>query len=102
MVSYGYTISISVISAIFLSIILGIISKETRPTLIKLLEGFAKGALDVIPVALTTGSAGIVLHALLVSGLGLKMEEVMRFLSAGNFYITLILLAGFTTESLAL
>lgn len=96
MVAYGYTIAISVISAIFLSVILGIISKETRPTLLKLLEGFAKGAIDVIPVALATGSAGIVLHALLVTGLGLKMEEVIRFLSGGNFYITLILLAGFT------
>lgn len=96
MVAYGYTITISVVSAIFTSVILGIISKETRPTLLKLLEGFAKGALDVIPVALATGSAGIVLHALLVTGLGLKMEEVIRFLSAGNFYITLILLAMFT------
>jgi TRAP transporter 4TM/12TM fusion protein len=96
MVSYGYTISISVVTAIFTSIILGIISKETRPTLLRLLSGFARGAVDVIPVALATGSAGIVLHALLVTGLGLKMEEVIRFLSGGNFYITLILLAMFT------
>ncbi|MGC9165470.1 MAG: TRAP transporter permease [Thermoprotei archaeon] len=96
MVAYGYTIATSVISATFLSVALGIISKETRPTLVNLLKGFAKGAIDIIPVALATGSAGIVLHALLVTGLGLKMEEVIRFLSGGNFYITLVLLAGFT------
>lgn len=93
MIFRGYTIATSVISAIFLAVALGILRKSK---LSEIAKGFSNGALDVIPVALATACAGMILHSLLVTGLGMKIEEIVRFVSAGNYYITLLLLAIFT------
>lgn len=89
----GYTISMAVITAVAVAVIIGLLKRERIG---KILSGFSEGALDVIPVALATACAGLVLHALLVTGLGLKIEEIVRFVSGGNYYVTLLLLAIFT------
>jgi TRAP transporter 4TM/12TM fusion protein len=89
----GYTVSTSVMAAVVVAVVIGLLKREK---ITKILRGFSDGALDVIPVALATACAGIVLHALLVTGLGLKIEEIVRFVSGGNYYVTLFLLAVFT------
>ncbi|MEM0089155.1 MAG: TRAP transporter fused permease subunit [Archaeoglobaceae archaeon] len=93
MIFQGYTIVTSVLSATFLAVAIGILR---RAKISEIAKGFSDGALDVIPVALATACAGLILHALLVTGLGMKIEEIVRFLSAGNYYVTLVLLAIFT------
>ncbi len=93
MIFQGYTIATSVISATFLAVAIGVLRKAK---LSEIAKGFSNGALDVIPVALATACAGMILHSLLVTGLGMKIEEIVRFVSAGNYYITLLLLAIFT------
>ncbi|MEM4574871.1 MAG: TRAP transporter large permease subunit, partial [Archaeoglobaceae archaeon] len=93
MIFQGYTIAISVITAIFVAFAIGLLRKVK---VVEIIKGFSNGALDVIPVALACACAGIILHSLLVTGLGMKIEEIVRFLSAGNYYITLVLLAIFT------
>ncbi|MEM4712643.1 MAG: TRAP transporter large permease subunit, partial [Archaeoglobaceae archaeon] len=93
MIFQGHTIATAVLSATFLAVAIGILR---RVKLSEIAKGFSDGALDVIPVALATACAGLILHALLVTGLGMKIEEIVRFLSAGNYYITLLLLAIFT------
>lgn len=93
MIFQGYTIATAVLSATFLAVAIGIL-RGVRIS--EIAKGFSDGALDVIPVALATACAGLILHALLVTGLGMKIEEIVRFVSAGNYYVTLILLAIFT------
>lgn len=93
MIFQGYTVAMSVLSATFFAVAIGI---AKRMKLSDIVKGFNNGALDVIPVALATACAGIILHALLVTGLGMKIEEIVRFVSAGNYYVTLVLLAIFT------
>jgi TRAP transporter 4TM/12TM fusion protein len=93
MIFQGYTIAMSAVTAIFVSCLIGLVR---RVKIRDLLKGFSDGALDVIPVALACACAGIILHSLLVTGLGMKIEEIVRFISAGNYYISLLLLAIFT------
>uniref|UniRef100_A0A7J2TM56 TRAP transporter fused permease subunit n=1 Tax=Archaeoglobus fulgidus TaxID=2234 RepID=A0A7J2TM56_ARCFL len=93
MIFQGYTIAMSVVTATFIACLIGI-ARRVKP--LEILKGFSSGALDVIPVALACACAGLILHSLLVTGLGMKIEEIVRFLSAGNYYICLILLAIFT------
>jgi len=93
MIFRGYTVAMSVVTAIFIACLIGLVR---RVKIRELLRGFSDGALDVIPVALACACAGIILHSLLVTGLGMKIEEIVRFISAGNYYISLLLLAIFT------
>lgn len=93
MIFQGHTIATSVLSATFLAVAIGILR---RAKISEIARGFIDGALDVIPVALATACAGLILHTLLVTGLGMKIEEIVRFVSGGNYYVTLLLLAIFT------
>lgn len=93
MIFQGHTIATAVLSATFLAVAIGLLR---RVKISEIAKGFSDGALDVIPVALATACAGLILHTLLVTGLGMKIEEIVRFVSAGNYYATLLLLAIFT------
>ncbi|HVR88451.1 MAG TPA: TRAP transporter fused permease subunit [Candidatus Limnocylindria bacterium] len=84
----------STITAVFWSIILGIlvsyIRRETALSLSKLIAAFSSGTRQVLSVAATTAVAGIAVGILLQTGLGLKISSLILALGFGNLVLTLI------------
>ncbi|MFC2065936.1 TRAP transporter permease [Chloroflexota bacterium] len=96
-----------------LSIIaLGMLRKETRQNLLGmgLVDGFANGVKDCLVVAATCACAGIVVGALVVTGLSFRLSYIMVTLTGGNLLallffcalVAIILGMGMTTTSVYL
>lgn len=58
---------------------------------IDILAGFIAGAKNMIPIAIATALAGIVVGSITLTGLGQVLLEVIETLSNGNIFIILIL-----------
>lgn len=56
-------------------------------------EGLILGARNMVGVALSTATAGIVVGTVTLTGLGLMMTDAIELLSGGNIYIVLMLTA---------
>lgn len=59
-----------------------------------LYRGLVSGALNMVPVAIGTATAGIVIGAFTLTGVGLIMSELIGVLSGGNVLMMLIMVAG--------
>jgi len=60
---------------------------------VDILAGFISGAKNMIPIAIATALAGIVVGSITLTGLGQVLLEVIETLSGGNIFIILILAA---------
>lgn len=58
-----------------------------------LMDAFAQGAENMIPIAIATACAGIIIGVVTMTGLGQSLLQVIELLSGGNFYLVLILTA---------
>ncbi|HMQ10300.1 MAG TPA: TRAP transporter permease [Oligoflexia bacterium] len=58
-----------------------------------LIEAFAQGAQNMIPIAIATACAGIIIGVVTMTGLGQSLLQVIELASGGNFYLVLILTA---------
>ncbi len=58
-----------------------------------LLDGLASGARNMIGIGVATATAGIIVGAVSLTGIGQVMAELVEFLSAGNLLFMLILVA---------
>ncbi|MCI5072543.1 TRAP transporter permease [bacterium] len=59
----------------------------------KLADAFAQGAQNMIPIAIATACAGIIIGVVTMTGLGQSLLQVIELASGGNFYLVLILTA---------
>ena len=88
-------IGFSTVTAVFWSIVLGILVSYIRPetalSVRKLFDAFASGTKQVLSVAATTAVAGITVGILLQTGLGLKISSLILALGLGNLVLTLII-----------
>src|SRR5690606_36619398 len=57
-------------------------------------EGLALGARNMIGIAVTTATAGIVVGTITLTGLGLMRTELVEFISGGNVIIMLLTVAA--------
>ena len=58
-----------------------------------ILHGFIDGSRNMIGIGIATGTAGIVVGAITLTGLGLRMTEFVEFVSQGNVIVMLLFIA---------
>ena len=91
MLAFGYSIMFSSLYAIFGVVLLSFLRKWTRLTPKRLLIALINGAEAVLTVALATGTAGIIIAIISLTGLGLVFSTLIITASAGNLFIALAL-----------
>ena len=91
MLASGYSIMFSSLYAIFGVVLLSFLRKWTRLTPRRLLMALINGAEAVLTVALATGTAGIIIAIISLTGLGLVFSTLIITASAGNLFIALAL-----------
>ena len=67
---WGYTATLAVVYAILLSIALSFIRRDTALTLPRLWQALVDGGTDVLSVAATCATAGIIVGVVTLTGLG--------------------------------
>ena len=91
MLAFGYSIMYSSLYAIVGVVVLSYLRKWTRLTPARLLSGLINGAEAVLTVALATGTAGIIIAIISLTGLGLVFSTLIITASAGNLFLALAL-----------
>jgi TRAP transporter 4TM/12TM fusion protein len=85
----GFTPTFAALVGLGLSVLAGLLRKETRmsiPDIIRALEAGARGALGV---AIACATAGIIVGVVTLTGLGLKMANGLVDLAGGHLLLTL-------------
>jgi len=88
--SIGFTPLYAALMGLVTCIIAGALKKETRMSPRQIADGFELGARNAIGVALACASAGIIIGAITLTGLGLKLGNGLVELAGGNLPLTLI------------
>jgi len=70
---------------------IGLLLKETRPSLGKLIDGMANGVRIVASLAIVCAAVGIFVRMLILTGAGIKLAGMIETLSGGNLLIALFL-----------
>ena len=58
-----------------------------------IVHGFIDGSRNMIGIGIATGTAGIIVGAITLTGLGLRMTEFVEFVSQGNVIVMLLFIA---------
>jgi TRAP transporter 4TM/12TM fusion protein len=87
---WGYTAILSVAYATVLSVLLSYIRRDTALTPKRLWETLQKGTLDVLSVASTCATAGIIVGVVTLTGLGLKISLIILDLAGNNLFLTVL------------
>jgi TRAP transporter 4TM/12TM fusion protein len=81
------------IAAVLVAIPAGMMTKETRPTLRKLLDAMCDTGQSVLELVAITAVAGLVIGALQLSGLAFGLSLILVTLAQGNLILLLVLTA---------
>ena len=57
-------------------------------------QGMVAGSRNMIGIGIATAAAGLIIGAVTLTGVGLKLAEVVEFISGGNLMLMLVLTAG--------
>lgn len=71
----------------------GFSAAELRRGLSEVLEGLNDGARNMIGIAIATGTAGIIVGGITLTGLGLRMTDFVEVVSQGNVFAMLLFTA---------
>jgi TRAP transporter 4TM/12TM fusion protein len=71
----------------------GQIGARLREGVTDVVGGLGDGARSMIGIALATGTAGIIVGGITLTGLGLRMTEFVEFVSFGNVFVMLLFTA---------
>jgi TRAP transporter 4TM/12TM fusion protein len=71
----------------------GAMAAAWRQGLVDLREGLASGARNMIGISVATATAGIIVGAITLTGIGLMMTEFVEFVSGGNLIAMLLFTA---------
>ncbi|MGE5256601.1 MAG: TRAP transporter permease [Hyphomicrobiales bacterium] len=88
--SIGFTPLYAALMGLVTCIIAGALKKATRMSAREIADGFELGARNAIGVALACATAGIIIGAITLTGLGLKLGNGLVELAGGNLPLTLI------------
>jgi TRAP transporter 4TM/12TM fusion protein len=86
----GMTAFRAVFWATLLAIALSFVRRESALTPRRLVNALRSGAVDVLGVAATTASAGIIVGVVTLTGLGLKMAGIIVTLAGGHLFLTVV------------
>lgn len=84
----GYSATLSVVYATAVAAILSWIRRETAMTFPRLVAALREGATQVLNVAATCASAGIIVGVVTLTGLGLKFSEIAIAYAGGSLPLT--------------
>lgn len=84
------TVTKGALAGIFCCLIVGIIMLK-KDLFKAVLNGFVESAKSIVPVALGTASAGMIIGIVSLTGLGFKLTSTLITFSGGNFFILLVL-----------
>lgn len=87
---WGYTAILSVAYATVLAVALSYIRRDTALTPKRLWKMLQKGATDVLSVASTCATAGIIVGVVTLTGLGLKFSLIILALAGNNLFLTVL------------
>lgn len=87
----GYTVMYGAFWAIISSFILGMLRKQTRKSLREVIDGLADGVLSGCGIAVTTSVLGMMTVTMTMTGLGLRIPDILQMLSGGVVLPALIL-----------
>ncbi|HWO41859.1 MAG TPA: TRAP transporter fused permease subunit [Candidatus Eisenbacteria bacterium] len=85
---WGYTAILSVVYAMMLAVALSYLRKETALTPPRLWRVLRDGGFDVLSVAATCATAGIIVGVVTLTGLGLKFSIIILELARGSLFLT--------------
>jgi TRAP transporter 4TM/12TM fusion protein len=88
--SIGFTPLYAALMGLVTCIIAGALKKATRMSAREIADGFELGARNAIGVALACATAGVIIGAITLTGLGLKLGNGLVELAGGNLPLTLI------------
>lgn len=77
--------------AILITIVVSFIRLETRMTPTRILSALESGAKGAVQVAIACATAGIIIGVLSLTGLGMRFNSIILFISQGSLILTLIL-----------
>ncbi len=89
----GYTTQIAVTVAIACCLLVSFFRRETRFTFPKLVEALKQGSLTVLNVAAICASAGIIVGVVSLTGLGLKLSNIIIGYAGGSLILTAVFTA---------
>jgi len=85
---WGHTAILAVFYATLVSIGLSFIRRDTALTPPRLWKTFVDGGTDVLSVAVTCATAGIIVGVVTLTGLGLKFSIIILSLAGSNLFLT--------------
>jgi TRAP transporter 4TM/12TM fusion protein len=85
---WGYTAILSVAYATVLSVLLSYLRRDTALTPRRLWQMLEKGSTDVLSVASTCATAGIIVGVVTLTGLGLKFSLIILTLAGNSLFLT--------------
>ncbi|HEV2127075.1 MAG TPA: TRAP transporter fused permease subunit [Thermomicrobiales bacterium] len=86
----GFTPITAVFWAIVLAFLLSFLRRETALTPIRTAQALRGGAVGTLSVAATTATAGIIVGIMVLTGLGLKMSDLIVDLANNNLFLTVL------------
>lgn len=87
----GFTVMYGAFWAIISAFLLSLLRKETRPSLRQTLDGLGRGAEAGCGIAVTCSVLGMMTVSMTMTGLGLRIPDLLQMLSGGNLVLALIL-----------
>lgn len=87
---WGYTAILSVAYATLLAVALSYLRRDTALTPARLWAMLEKGSADVLSVASTCATAGIIVGVVTLTGLGLKFSLIILSLAGNNLFLTVL------------
>ncbi len=88
--SVGFTPLYAALMGLVTCIIAGALKQATRMSFREIADGFELGARNAVGVALACATAGIIIGAITLTGLGLKLGNGLVELAGGNLLLTLV------------
>jgi TRAP transporter 4TM/12TM fusion protein len=90
---YGFTPLTAVFWATILAFLLSFLRRDTAMTPRRTVQALRAGAVGSLSVAATTATAGIIVGIMTLTGLGLKMSDLIVDLANNNLFLTVVFTA---------
>ena len=87
----GYTAQATAFYGTLSTIAISYLNRDTRVNLRKILEALERGAKMVIPITSACACAGLIVGMVQISGLGVKISNIVIMVSGGKVIIALVL-----------
>ncbi len=87
---YGFTAIAAVFWATAIAWLASYLRRETALTPPRFVAALSNGSRQVVSIAVTTAAAGIIVGVVNLTGLGLKLSDIIVSLAGGNLILTLI------------